>query len=79
MLFDCYTPIFRTGKRSLIYIKNGVVDERGAEVMSVRWKILNFNFHIPQEEQTAAPSFPNCLAEVTTEVWILWRSTTVNT
>ena len=64
MLFDYYTPIFRTGKRSIIYIKNDVVDERGTEVMSVRWKILNSNFKIKQEEQTVAPSFPNCLAEL---------------
>ena len=30
------TPIFCTGKRPLMYIKNGLVDERETEMMNVR-------------------------------------------
>ena len=49
---------------SIIYIKNGVVDERETEMMSVRWKIFNFNFQIPQAEQIEVPSCPKCFARL---------------
>ena len=32
------TPIFCTSKRPLIFIKNGIVDNRETEMMAVRWK-----------------------------------------
>ena len=64
IVFDSDTPIFCTGKHSIIYIKNGVVDERETEMMSVRWKIFNFNFQIPQAEQREVPSCPKCFARL---------------
>ena len=63
MLFDCYTPIFRTGKRSIIYIKNGVVDERGTEVKS---EMENLEIQLPYTTRRAnnGNKLPNCLAEL---------------
>ena len=59
---ECLTATRRSSapaNGSIIYIKDGVVNERESEVLPVRRKIFNFNFHIPQE-QTAAPSCPIC-------------------
>ena len=36
------TRIFCTGKHRLMYIKNGIVDERECGMMDVRWKIFHF-------------------------------------
>ena len=64
IVFNSDTPIFCTGKHSIIYIKNGVVDERETEMMCVRWKIFNFNFQIPQAEQREVPSCTKCFARL---------------
>lgn len=45
--FDKDTPIFCTSKRPLIFIKNGIVDDRETEMMSVRWKVFCLNYAIP--------------------------------
>ena len=37
IMFEKIIPIFWTGKQSLIYVKNGVIDQRETEMMSVRW------------------------------------------
>ena len=44
--FSKGTPIFSTSKRPLIFIKNGMVDDRKTEMMAVRWKIISFNYQI---------------------------------
>ncbi|KAK2562500.1 hypothetical protein P5673_014165 [Acropora cervicornis] len=51
LIFDQDTPIFTTGKHTLVYIKNGIIDERDTEMMSVRWKVFHFNAEIEQSEQ----------------------------
>ena len=38
-------------KQPFINIKNGVVDQRETEMMSVRWKIFQFNVQIEQNDQ----------------------------
>ena len=58
------TPIFCTGKRPLMYIKNGLVDERETEMMNVRWRIFYFNFQIPREQQREIPPCARCFASL---------------
>ena len=58
------TPIFCTSKRPLIYIKNGVVDDRESEMMAVRWHIIYFNHQIPQEQQRKIPACGRCFTEL---------------
>ncbi len=58
------TPIFCTSKRPLMFIKNGVVDDRETEMMAVRWKVLYFNHHIPEDEQRRLPPCAKCFAEL---------------
>jgi hypothetical protein len=58
------TPIFCTSKRPLIYIKNGVVDDRETEMMAVRWRVLYFNYQIPQEKQLNIPPCKKCFAQL---------------
>jgi len=62
--FTADTPIFCTGKHPLIYIKNGVVDERETEMMTVRWRIFHFNYQIPRERQREIPSCSRCFSEL---------------
>ena len=58
------TPIFCTGKHRLMYIKNGIVDERECGMMDVRWKIFHFTYQIPREQQRDLPSCARCFAEL---------------
>ena len=58
------TPIFCTSKRPLIYIKNGVVDDRESEMMAVRWHIIYSNHQIPQEQQRKIPASGRCFTEL---------------
>ena len=59
IVFEKDTPIFGTGKQPLIYIKNGVIDQRETE-MSVRWKIFQFNVQIEQNDQKEIPQCARC-------------------
>jgi len=58
------TPIFATGKRPLVYMKNGVVDERETDMMSVRWIIFNFNAQVPREAQKELLPCGKCFASL---------------
>ena len=64
IVFDKDTPIFSTGKHAIIYIKNGVIDERETEMMTVRWRVFNFNYQIPAEEQRNILPCPKCFASL---------------
>ena len=46
--FENDTPIFCTSKNPLVFIKNGVIDERETEMMRVRWKLIQFNYQTRQ-------------------------------
>ena len=63
LIFDQDTPIFATGKHTLVYIKNGVIDERETEMMSVRWKVFHFNAQIEQSEQRDIPACARCFSQ----------------
>ncbi|PFX15070.1 hypothetical protein AWC38_SpisGene20727 [Stylophora pistillata] len=58
------TPIFCTGKHRLMYIKNGILDERECGMMNFRWKIFHFTYQIPREQQRQVPSCAMCFAEL---------------
>ena len=64
IVFEKDTPIFCTGKQPFIYIKNGVIDQRETEMMSVRWKIFQFNVQIEQNDQKEIPQCARCFASL---------------
>jgi hypothetical protein len=55
-------PIFCTSSHQIVYIKAGAVDERETEMMAVRWRLYNFFFQIPREEQKSLSPCPHCFA-----------------
>lgn len=57
------TPIFCTSKNPLMYIKNGVLDERETDMMRVRWNVIVLNHQIPRETQRDVPSCAKCFAD----------------
>lgn len=60
-VFEKDTPIFCTGKQPFIYIKNGIIDQRETDMMSVRWNIFHFNVQIEQNVQKEIPKCPSAL------------------
>ena len=62
IVFDKDTPIFCTGKQPFVYIKNGVIDQRETDMMSVRWKTFHFNVPIEQNAQKELPKCVKCCA-----------------
>lgn len=62
--FDMDTPIFCTSKNALVFIKNGMIDERETEMMRVRWTVIQLNHQIPRENQRDVPSCPRCFANI---------------
>lgn len=56
------TPIFCTTKRPLVFVKNGVIDDRESEMMAVRWKIFNFSSQIPEHKQRSMTPCGRCFA-----------------
>ena len=55
IVFDKDTPVFATGKHSLVYVRGGQVDERETEMMSFRWGIFNFFNQIPSTDRKVTP------------------------
>ena len=64
IIFKNDTPIFCTSKNPLVFIKNGVIDERETEMMRVRWKLIQFNHQIPPNLQKDITSCPRCFASL---------------
>lgn len=62
--FDMDTPIFSTSKNALLYIKNGMIDERETEMMRVRWTVIQFNRQIPRQQQRDVPACARCFANL---------------
>lgn len=62
LVFERDTPIFCTGKRTLVYIKHGVIDERECEMMAVRWRVFHFNNQISEEDKREIPVCKKCFA-----------------
>ena len=51
-------------QKKLVFVKNGAIDERETEMMSVRWKVFYFNRQIPQTEQKEVSPCPACFARL---------------
>ena len=66
-IFERDTPIFATSKHQLVYVRNGVIDERETEMMSVRWQVFNFNRQVPQSKQKDIVPCPTCFARLVCE------------
>ena len=62
LVFDKDTQIFATGKRTMVYIKNGSIDEKETEMLSVRWKVFYFNNQFNEGEQRDIPVCGKCFA-----------------
>ena len=62
IVFQRNTPIFCTGKQPFIYIKNGIINQRETDMMSVRWRIFHFNVQIEQNVEKEIPKCPKCFA-----------------
>ena len=58
------TPIFCTSKRPLVYVKNGIIEERETEMMAVRWNIYHFNRQFTAEEQIELSPCGPCFARL---------------
>lgn len=56
------TPIFCTTKRPLVFVKNGVIDDRESEMMAVRWKMFHFSCQIPENKQRRITPCGRCFA-----------------
>ena len=60
------TPIFASSKSRITYAgKFNVSDEREAEMMAIRWKVIEFNHQIPESEQKRISPCSRCFAELT--------------
>ena len=58
------TPIFATSKSEIIFIRNGIKDQRETEMMAVRWKVMKFSHQFPMERQREIPPCAHCFAEL---------------
>ena len=58
------TPIFATSKNEIVFVKNGVLDERETEMMAVLWKVIKFNHQFAMEKQREMPPCANCFAKL---------------
>lgn len=63
MVLDKDTPTFCTTKYPLVFVRNGAVDERETEMMSVRWRVFNLNYQIPQDEKQQIRPCPHCFSQ----------------
>ena len=67
IVFDKDTPIFCTSKQPIIFIKNGVIDQRETDMMAVRWKIFHFNVRIAEQNQKEIRKCAKCFATLILE------------
>ena len=62
---DTDVPIFATSSNPIVYYgRNGQIDERETEMMSVRWRVFEFTRKMPQEEQKDLPPCSRCFGEL---------------
>ena len=62
---DADIPVFATSKEPIVYrSRNGQIDERETEMLSVRWRVFELNRIIPQNEQKDITACPGCFAEL---------------
>ena len=56
------TPVFCTGKSSLVFIKNGVIHEDETEMMATRWLNICLPYQIEQDKQRVIPPCSKCFS-----------------
>ena len=62
---DTDVPIFATSSNPIVYHgRNGQIDERETEMMSVRWRVFEFTRTIPQADQKDLSPCPRCFGEL---------------
>ena len=64
---NLYTPMFATGKGSIVFSRSGIVDERETDMMAVRWKIFTLHAQIAPSEQKDLLPCGRCFAELVLE------------
>ena len=67
IVFEKDTPIFCTRKQPIIFIKNGVIDQRETDMMALRWKIFHFNVCIAEQNQEEIRKCAKCFATLILE------------
>lgn len=50
------TPILATGKSPIVFVKNGLLDEKETEMTNARWKIFHFHAQIAREKEKELPA-----------------------
>ncbi|KAJ8050579.1 hypothetical protein HOLleu_03834 [Holothuria leucospilota] len=63
IVFDKDTPIFATASHQFVYVRGGEVDSRETEMMTVRWRVFQFFYQIPSQEQKCIPVCPACFSK----------------
>ena len=58
------TPIFCTTKYPILFLKNGVLDQRETEMMKVRWNLFELSYVIPRESQRVISSCGKCFSDL---------------
>ena len=58
------TPVFSTGKSSLVYLKNGAIDEAETDMMSARWLNIRLHYQIPRGEHREIPACGKCFSQL---------------
>ena len=64
ILFQKDTPIFATAKAPITFVKNGLLDERETEMMTVRWDIFTFRNEIPLDRRKVVHICRHCFASL---------------
>ena len=64
ILFQKDTPIFAPAKAPITFVKNGLLDERETEMMTVRWRIFTFRNEIPLDKRKVVHLCGHCFASL---------------
>ena len=57
------TSLFATSSETVTLVKNGILLQKETEMMPVRWKIYNFFYQIPENEQVEIQPCGRCFAD----------------
>ena len=77
MAFKKDTSIFCTRKYPIVLIRNGMMNERETEIMTVRWRVFNYNYQLPVEQQrhTSMPKMlHNSYSWIIQKMLSVWNS-----
>ena len=72
MVFDRDTPIFAASKYTLVFVRNGMVDQRETEMMTVRWRTFTFNWQIPEAKEQEMVACTTVFARLILENVVYW-------